>query len=37
MRAQCVLSVNAWLLTFPRLLFLFVGNVGDITDTVMSL
>lgn len=27
MRAQRVFSVNAWLLGFPRLLFLFVGNV----------
>lgn len=27
MRAQHVLSVNAWLLAFYRLLFLFVGNV----------
>lgn len=27
MRAQCVLSVNAWLLTFSRVLFLFVDNV----------
>lgn len=27
MRAERVLSVDAWLLGFPRLLFLFVGNV----------
>lgn len=27
MRTQRVLSVNAWLLAFPRLLFLLVGNV----------
>lgn len=34
MRAQDVLSVNAWLLGFPRLLFLFVGNVTVKPDFV---